>query len=278
MSRTSSRRAALAASTASPPPRAPRPTEHASSSDAVLLELCDRFHTTHAEAEATTTDAALEAAMGRRWDISGEIETTPAHTPSGKAAKARVALVVLQECADMPHPGSWERLVLVALAEAAGLPIPSAGEGAGAHRRGSAGMSTITPASVVAHMPAFVQAERDADAALLVLAERTVEHQRAEEAGRLAFIRCEAATNLILALPATTLADAAAQVMVAAFNVRRMREIEQDDDRMSEATELALHSALVPILAAAGLTLDSVAASYFLPFANLPGLVGEVRA
>ena len=133
-------------------------------------------------------------------------------------------------------------------------------------------MTPLSPAELAAQMPVLIQADRDADNAVAALSERTHARHVAEGVATVTFNRCEAATDLILALPATTLADAAAQVMAVAFNIRRIRELTSDDDRMSEAAEMALHSALVPILAAAGLTLDPVAASYFLPFANVPGL------
>ncbi len=99
----------------------------AAAPDAVLLALCDAYHRIDAEAE-TTADEALRDAMARRWAVSDQIETTPALTPAGKAAKARVALHLLRECGETPYSGTMERLVEVALAEAAGLPIPDAAE------------------------------------------------------------------------------------------------------------------------------------------------------
>ncbi len=133
-------------------------------------------------------------------------------------------------------------------------------------------MTPLSPADLTAQMPVLIQADRDADNAVAALSERTHARHVAEGVAMVTFNRCEAATDLILALPVATLADAAAQVMVVAFNIRRIREMSPDDDRMSEAAEMALHSALVPILVASGLTLDPVTASYFLPFASLLGV------
>ena len=102
-------------------------------SDAVLLGLCVDYHRLYTEAEALpddtkADDAAFSATNARRWGVSQQIETIPARTPAGKAAKAGVALHALVELGEPAFVGTMERLVLVALAEAAGLSVPAAPE------------------------------------------------------------------------------------------------------------------------------------------------------
>ena len=61
--------------------------------------MCIAFHRQNAAAQAVPSrdDDDLFAAMDRRWEISDEIQNTPATTEAGRRAKALVAVMLLRE-------------------------------------------------------------------------------------------------------------------------------------------------------------------------------------
>ena len=138
-------------------------------------------------------------------------------------------------------------------------------------------MILLRPADIAVWLPAYIQANRDAEREALKTLPNTVAKHAAHVVMDCAGNRLETAGDLIMALPAATLADAAAQVMVAASRVAVMKDLGGDDEQACKAIEWALHSALGVILQAAGMTLDPVTVEFYLPFATIPG-VARVEA
>ena len=101
-----------------------------SNPDAALLALCARFHALHAEAEATDadTDTALTDALERRQDVQHQIQPIRPTTPDGQAAKARVAMQMLDEAFGPRVAGDFLDFGLTTLAEIAGVAPPAAAE------------------------------------------------------------------------------------------------------------------------------------------------------
>ena len=98
--------------------------------DAALLALCARFHALHAEAEATDadTDTALTDALERRQEVQHQIQPIRPTTPAGQAAKARVAMQMLDEAFGPRVAGDFLDFGLTTLAEIAGVAPPAAAE------------------------------------------------------------------------------------------------------------------------------------------------------
>jgi hypothetical protein len=65
--------------------------------DAELIAMCAAFHEENALANARIAEADWRATLDRRWDLSDEIQDTPAQTLAGYRAKASVAVVMLWE-------------------------------------------------------------------------------------------------------------------------------------------------------------------------------------
>lgn len=88
-----------------------------SSPDAGLFRLCNAFHEAHA-ATLGADDASWEAHLGRRWEISDAIEEITPTTDAGRLAKARVALVLMEENASAGN--SHEAFAIAALRDLIG--------------------------------------------------------------------------------------------------------------------------------------------------------------
>ena len=97
--------------------------------DALLLALCATFHA-HQDAAAATAaddDAGLTAAQARGWEVQQRIRDVLPATPAGQAAKAHVALRLLQVTEGPAFPGSALDLAMTTLAEVAGVAPRAAG-------------------------------------------------------------------------------------------------------------------------------------------------------
>jgi hypothetical protein len=79
--------------------RGSQPGPTVEEADAELLAVCAEFHRHHAAVVAMAGDdtAGISAANGARWDAAEVVERIAAVTHAGQAAKAEVALVLLEE-------------------------------------------------------------------------------------------------------------------------------------------------------------------------------------
>jgi len=101
---------------APPPPRVRFPS---CSPDAGLLRLCGEFQDLHARSFAAPDDTnEWEVLLSRRWEVSNVIEGMTPISPAGRVAKAGVALVLLEENADLDNVG--ERFAVMALRDLVG--------------------------------------------------------------------------------------------------------------------------------------------------------------
>ena len=97
--------------------------------DALLLALCATFHAHQDAAEATASDddTGLTAAQARGWEVQQRIRDIPPATPAGQAAKAHVAVRLLEVTEGPAWPGGALDLAMTTLAEVAGV-APRAAE------------------------------------------------------------------------------------------------------------------------------------------------------
>jgi len=113
---------AILAGTRAPNPHAPPPPRvrfPSCSPDAGLLRLCSEFHDLHDRSVAAPDDTnEWEVLLGRRWAVSAVIEGMIPISPAGRIAKAGVALVLLEENADLCNAS--ERFAVSALRDLAG--------------------------------------------------------------------------------------------------------------------------------------------------------------
>ena len=87
--------------------------------DAGLLRLCALFHDAEARGQAAPDDGQeWKVWLHRRWEISASIKGMTPRTEAGRQAKARVALVLLEEAVDTTN--EYERFVLATLRDLAG--------------------------------------------------------------------------------------------------------------------------------------------------------------
>lgn len=99
-----------------PPPRVSFPS---CSPDAGLLRLCGEFQDLHARSFAAPDDTnEWEVLLSRRWEVSNVIEGMTPISSAGRIAKAGVALVLLEENADLGNAG--ERFAVMALRDLVG--------------------------------------------------------------------------------------------------------------------------------------------------------------
>jgi len=104
-----------------PNPNAPPPRGFAPSClpDAGLLRLCCEFQDLHARCDAAPDDTnEWQVLLSRRWEVSAVIEGMTPISTAGRLAKAGVALVLLEENADLGNPG--ERLAVMTLRDLTG--------------------------------------------------------------------------------------------------------------------------------------------------------------
>lgn len=104
-----------------PNPNAPPPRAFVPSClpDAGLLRLCCEFQDLHVRSFAAPDDTnEWEVLLSRRWEVSAVIEGMTPISAAGRIAKAGVALVLLEENADLGNAG--ERFAVMALRDLVG--------------------------------------------------------------------------------------------------------------------------------------------------------------
>jgi len=104
-----------------PNPNAPPPRVYSPSClpDAGLLRLCGEFHELQARSFAAPDDTnEWMVLLTRRSEVSTAIEGMTPSTAAGRIAKAGVALVLLEENADLGNVG--ERFAVIALRDLVG--------------------------------------------------------------------------------------------------------------------------------------------------------------
>jgi len=118
-------------------------------------------------------------------------------------------------------------------------------------------------------LPALRAAEERAEAASMRLNRGSEEYARAGKAWHAACDRTEAFERMVLAAEPMSLADVAAQILLAANEVGVAIDVEDGEEGLRRAVR-ALHRCLPVIAEAAGINLADIAVNIYAPDAERP--------
>lgn len=95
--------------------------------DAALIGLCAEFRRARATRDAVPSNLqdAYNGALAECWRISNQIESMPAHTEAGRAAKAGAALAVIEDCIGLDDDAASIRFAVTTLRDVAGIQAPT---------------------------------------------------------------------------------------------------------------------------------------------------------
>lgn len=137
-------------------------------------------------------------------------------------------------------------------------------------------MPVLSPVSVIdlaRQLPILMERHNTLDQQSIPFAEGTTEYFTLCRAMDGVVARIYATEDMILATPAVTLADAAAQLLLAAAKVRHAMQI-QDPNEALARIERALHGMMFVVATAAGVDLGELGVEHLAPYVVAPSATG----